>query len=59
MATNSRHRKNHKKKVNAYKQKVKDKKNSLVRRLREQFNKHFAEQVQGEVDKLQQNQTEE
>lgn len=59
MATNSRHRKNHKKKVNAYKQKVKDKKNTLVKRLREQFKKHFAEEVQGEVDKLKENQIQE
>jgi len=56
MATKSRHRKNHKQKVNAYKQKTKDKKNFLVKRLKEQFNKHFATEVQSEVDKLNENQ---
>jgi hypothetical protein len=57
MATNSRHRKNHKKKVNAYKQKTKDKKNFLVKKLKEQFSKHFATEVQSEVDNLKENQT--
>jgi 2',3'-cyclic-nucleotide 2'-phosphodiesterase (5'-nucleotidase family) len=56
MASNSRHRKNHKKKVNAYKQKVKDKKNSVIKKLKEQFNRHFASEVQNDVNNLNQTQ---
>lgn len=56
MASNSRHRKNHKKKVNAYKQKVKDKKNSVIKKLKEQFNRHFATEVQNDVNNLNQTQ---
>lgn len=59
MATNSRHRKNHKKKVEAYKQKVKDRKNTIIKKLREQFSKQFAVEVQNDVDKLKETQTEE
>lgn len=55
MATNSRHRKNHKKKVEAYKQKVKDRKNTIIKKLREQFSKQFAVEVQNDVDKINQN----
>ena len=56
MASNSRHRKNHKKKVNAYKQKVKDKKNSVIKKLKEQFNRHFTSEVQNDVNNLNQTQ---
>lgn len=54
MATKSRHRKNHKKKVEAYKQKVKDRKNTIIKKLREQFSKQFATEVQNNVDELNQ-----
>jgi hypothetical protein len=57
MATNSRHRKNHKKKVNAYKQKVKDRKNHMIKKIREQFRQQFTTEVQNEVDKLKEGET--
>jgi hypothetical protein len=55
----SRHRKNHKKKVAAFKRRQQEKKNGMMRQLREKFQEQFAQEVQGEVDKLKDDKTEE
>jgi len=51
----SRHRKNHKQKVEAFKQTQKDKKNAFLKNFREKFKQQFNTEVQAEVDKLNEN----
>jgi hypothetical protein len=51
----SRHRKNHKKKVAAYKKRKVEQRNAMMKKLTEQFQQQFAQEVQTEVDNLNQN----
>jgi hypothetical protein len=55
----SKHRKNHKKKVAAYKKRKQDQRNSMLKRFREQFQQQFAEEVQSEVNKMNEEKSEE
>jgi len=55
----SRHRKNHKKKVAAFKTKQQEKKNGVMKKLKQKFQEQFASEVQNEVDNLGVGKTEE